>query len=191
MKSIALGVAIMFALPALPATAADVKALTGEGKQVIKAFGGALKAELTAAMKSGGPVKAVAVCNTKAPEIASAVSSDKGWTVARSSHKLRNPDNAPDDFTRQAIEEFLTRQEAGEDPTNMAKAAITEEDGKKTFRMVKAIPTASLCLNCHGNVEVKPETEEVLAKHYPEDQARGFKTGEMRGVFTLQKALDQ
>ncbi|HQF31154.1 MAG TPA: DUF3365 domain-containing protein, partial [Hyphomicrobiales bacterium] len=71
----------------------------------------------------------------------------------------------------------------------MVKAGIVEEDGKKLFRLVKAIPTGEVCLNCHGGAEVKAETAEMLAKYYPEDQARGFTLGQMRGVFTLSREV--
>ncbi len=183
--------AVALAISLTPTMAEDMKALAMEGKGVIKAFGGALKHELVTAMKAGGPKNAVGVCNIKAPEIATKVSADKGWTIARSSHKLRNPDNKADDFTRKTIEEFLDRQEKGEKAADMVKVAIVEEGGKKIFRMVKAIPTGEVCLKCHGGKEVMPETEAVLKEHYPQDKARGFMVGQMRGVFTLQKVLSQ
>ncbi len=182
--------AILFGLLSTPLAAADMEALKGEGKRVIQQFGGALKKELENAMKSGGPQKAIPVCNVEAPEIAAKVSGREGWSVARSSHRLRNPKNAPDDFTRNAIEEFLAREAKGETADKLVKAAIVEEDGKTVFRIVKAIPTADLCLSCHGSDEVKPEVEGLLSKYYPEDQARGFRIGQMRGVFTLSKAVE-
>ncbi len=171
------------------AGAADQPALTAEGKALIQEFGETLKAELMAAMEKGGPVEAIAVCNLRAPEIAASVSSD-GWTVARSSHRLRNSDNAPDAYTAAAIKEFLAREAAGEPAADLVKAEIVEDEGGQVFRMVKAIPTAGLCVSCHGGEEVAPEVQAKLAELYPQDQARGFSEGEMRGVFTLKKPLD-
>ena len=72
----------------------------------------------------------------------------------------------------------------------MARAEIVEEDGHQVFRLVKAIPTGALCLNCHGGDKVQASVVEKLAEHYPGDQARGFAEGQMRGVFTLKKVLD-
>ena len=184
-------IACLAPLAAAPALAgADLSALTEEGKRVMMKFGKTLKGELKKAVKEKGFAHAINVCNVKAPEIAEKISASEGWTVARSSHKLRNPHNAPDAFTKAAIEEFLARQAKGEDPKKMIKTAIVEENGKRVFRLVKAIPTAKLCLNCHGGDNVKPEVEAVLKEHYPEDKARGFKAGEMRGVFTLKKILE-
>lgn len=171
------------------ATAADKAALVEEGKVLMQQFGGALKAELQAAIKERGAPYAIEVCNIRAPEIASTVSRGSGWKVARSSHKLRNPDNVPDTNTAAVIDDFLARQSAGESAETLVRAEIVDEDGGQVFRLVKAIPTGELCLNCHGGAEVEPAVAEQLAKLYPEDRARGFKAGEMRGVFTLVKPL--
>ncbi len=190
-RKIAVIIACISAFAAAPAMAkADMAALAKEGKGVMMKFGKTLKGELQAAVKAKGFGHAVEVCSVKAPEIAEKISASEGWSVARSSHKLRNPHNAPDAFTAAVIKDFLARQARGEDPKAMVKTAIVEEDGKKVFRMVKAIPTGKLCLNCHGGAEVKPGVEAVLKEHYPEDKARGFKIGEMRGVFTLKKVVE-
>ena len=183
----ALGLTI--ALAASPVQAQDMQALALEGKGVMKAFGTALKKELVGAMKSGGPTKAVGVCNVKAPQIADQVSGTSGWSVARSSHKLRNQANMADAFTSAAIDKFLKREAMGETTGKMVETAIVEENGKKVFRMVKAIPTQGVCLACHGT-NIKPDVEAILKKHYPDDQATGFKPGKMRGVFTLKKILN-
>ena len=170
--------------------AADMQALTKEGKSVMQSFGKTLKGALVGAMNKGGPNNALHVCNVQAPQIASSISMKSGWTVARSSHKLRNPANQADDFTRAAIEDFLARQAKGEKPNTMIKTAIVEENGKKVFRMVKAIPTKDVCLKCHGGNTVKPEVLKNIKELYPQDQATGFQPGEMRGVFTLSKKLN-
>ncbi len=189
---IATTVLALASLAALPALAQDQtpdqQQLAAEGKALIQEYAGALKAELMAGVQEGGPANAIAICNTRAPEIAAALSTD-GWTIGRSSHKLRNPANAPDAFTAAAIEDFLAKIADGATPQQLVATGITEENGQRVFHMVKAIPTGKLCLNCHG-ATVAPGVEEKLAELYPEDQARGFEVGDMRGVFTLTKVLD-
>ncbi|MCP3969399.1 MAG: DUF3365 domain-containing protein [Rhodobacteraceae bacterium] len=189
MKTRTIVTGAVLAVLATGVQAADKAALAAEGKALIMEFGGALKAELVAAMQEGGPVNAISVCNERAPEIAGAISGSSAWSVGRSSHKLRNPDNAADAFTAAAIEEFLVRQAAGEKAADLAKVAIVEEDGAQVFRMVKAIPTGEVCLNCHGGDNVTEPVVGKLAELYPADAARGFSAGEMRGVFTLSKVL--
>lgn len=179
---------VVMLLAAHPVKAQDMEALVAEGQARMMTFGEALKAELMAAIEAGGPVNAIAVCNEVAPQIARDLSTD-GWTVARSSHRLRNPENAADEFTARAIAGFLAREAAGEPATDLSTAAIVEDGGTPVFHLVRAIPTAELCVNCHGGDTVKPEVEAKLAELYPEDKARGFSVGEMRGVFTLTKVL--
>lgn len=183
------GAAFALAAPAM-ASDADIDALKAEAAGLMKEFGDTLRGELVAAMQAGGPVNAISVCNEKAPAIAASVSDASGWTVGRSSHLLRNPKNWPDGFTATTIDDFLTREEAGEAVDSLAAAAIVEEDGERVFRMVKAIPTGEPCLACHGGDNVTDEVVAALAEMYPEDTARGFAPGQMRGVFTLSKVLD-
>jgi len=37
---------------------------------------------------------------------------------------------------------------------------------------------------------VKPEVEALITELYPTDKARGYKKGELRGAFSLAKALE-
>lgn len=193
MKRLAMAAALgAMALAAAPAQAADedMTALMGEAGGLIKVFAETLQGELKAGMQAGGPVNAISVCNEKAPEIAINAPSDPSWTIGRSSHKLRNPDNAPDAYLAAVIDEFVAREAAGEAAADLVKAEIVEENGSRVFRMVKAIPTGETCVNCHGGDEVKADVVEKLAELYPNDAARGFQQGQMRGVFTVIKALD-
>lgn len=162
--------------------------MVADARGVVKQFFGSLKGELEQGMKTGGPVTAISVCNVKAPMIAAETGEKTGWQVARTSLKLRNPDNKPDAWELTVLKAFETRKAAGEDVTKMEHSEVVTIDGKKTFRYMKAIPTAELCLNCHGS-EIKPEVARSIDELYPEDQARGYKAGDIRGAFTLQKAL--
>lgn len=70
----------------------------------------------------------------------------------------------------------------------MAFAEVVESDVGKRYRFMKAIPTADLCLACHGE-SINPDLAAAIDKAYPDDKARGFKTGDIRGAFTLSKPL--
>lgn len=167
---------------------ADVNALKAEAVKVVMSFGGPLKQALGGAIKADGPVAAIQVCNVKAPALAKAAADASGWSVGRTSLKLRNADNKADAWELATLKEFDSRRMAGEKPETIAKAEIVEEGGQKTFRFMKAIGTAPLCLTCHGG-EIKPEVTAKLDSLYPHDQARGYTQGEVRGAFTLKKAL--
>jgi hypothetical protein len=170
------------------AKADDAQQYTGEARGIAKQFFGTLKGELQGVMKQGGPVAAIGFCNIRAPQINSQVSYDVGWDVARTSLKPRNPKNAPDAWEMAVLERFEARKAAGEDVKSMEHAEIVESDGQKVFRYMKAIPTAELCLTCHGS-EIPAEVATHLDQLYPKDTARGFKEGDIRGAFTLSKNL--
>lgn len=167
----------------------DMAALKGEAAGIIKAFAGSLQGELKAAMQRGGPVEAIQVCSAKAVPLAEQAAAESGWSVGRTSHKLRNPKNAPDAFEQQVMADFLDRQAKGEKAEDLVAATVVDApDGGKEFRLVKAIPTGEPCLACHGS-SLKPEVAAELDTLYPKDEARGFAAGEMRGVFTLSRKL--
>ncbi len=172
---------------ALPAQAQDMDSLKSEAAKTTAGFGEALKEELVNAMSAQGPVAAIGACNEKAPGIAKAKSQD-GWQVGRTSLKLRNQKNAPDAWEQATLAEFEARKAKGEAPDKLAKAEIVTVNGQKSFRFMKAIPTAPMCLNCHGK-ELKPEVSAKLDALYPNDHARGFADGDLRGAFTLSKKL--
>ena len=163
----------------------DLEARTKASRAVIKAFAGSLQTELKGAMKAGGPVAAIEVCNEKAPAISREHAEREGWSVGRTSLKYRNPNNAPDPWELTVLQSFEDRKAAGEDPATIDHAAYATQDGKRVFRYMKAIPTAEVCLNCHGSGEVKPEVAASLAEFYPDDKARGFSVGDIRGAFTI------
>lgn len=159
-----------------------------EAKGIVGKFFSSLKAELETALNQGGPTNAVRVCKERAPAIAAEYSAETGWDVGRTSLKLRNPSNAPDDWEKQVLLGFEERRAKGEDVETMSFAETTQVNGEKQFRFMKAIPTGGACLLCHG-ADLPPDLVEVLDEAYPEDQARGFSLGDIRGAFTLSKPL--
>jgi hypothetical protein len=171
----------------------DLKKRATESKAVVKQFMGKLKGELGSAMKSGGPTKAIEVCNTVAPTIAKAESDKHGWEVGRTSLKTRNPSNAPDEWETMVLKKFEERAAAGENPAEMAHFEVVEKDGKKAFRFMKAIGMPPLnkapCLKCHGE-NIDPAISAKIDELYPNDQARGYKPGMIRGAFTITQPMD-
>ena len=155
----------------------------------IAAFGGALKAELTSAMQTGGPLNAIEVCHSRAPAIAEAVSLDRGMQLSRVSLRNRNPENEPNEWQAAVLQEFEARLASGESADALAWQEVAETDGRRQFRLMKAIPTAPLCLACHGET-IAPPVAEKIAELYPADKATGFREGDIRGAFVVTKTLD-
>jgi hypothetical protein len=174
--------------PAPPASEPPKPEPPAEAKQaraIVARFAEKLKKELTAGLEKGGP-EAIEICHTRAPEIANELAAD-GWTVGRTSLKLRNPDNAPDAWERRVLEELDAQQKAGADPASLERWQIAETNEGRVFRYMKAIPTAPMCLTCHGHPA--GEIAAALVRLYPKDAARGHLPDDLRGAFTLEKKL--
>lgn len=157
-----------------------------EGRKVAAAFMQELKGELEQAIAAAGPVSGIGVCQSKAPAIAARLSVETGWKVGRTSLRVRNPGNAPDRWEKVILEDFDRRRFQGTAPQELEVLEIVEKDGGKVLRYMKAIPTGEICLLCHGAV-LAPGVVDELSRRYPQDKARGYKPGEIRGAFTLSR----
>lgn len=139
-----------------------------------KALGKQLLGGLTTSIAERGVADSVEFCRGAAPDIASKVSTEYGVQIGRTSHRLRNPANAPPDWAEQAVES----REAG--PHYFAGP-------KGTFGVMMPISTAEMCTDCHGPAEALAEgVPEALAEQYPRDQATGFEAGQLRGWFWVE-----
>lgn len=167
----------------------DVTAEVTASRAAARQFGGTLQDALQQAVQVGGPVNGIAVCHDRAGQIAADLSSKLNMIVGRTSLRLRNPANAPDNWELAVLKQFEARKAQGEPADTLEfSAVIDDEQGQKTFRYMKAIPTAAPCLTCHGEA-INPEVDARLKALYPNDQARGFREGELRGAFTIAKPL--
>ncbi len=185
-RCLALLVATAISLPAVADISAQDQVLVNEAKSLIQTFAGQLKPKLKQSLTEGGPVHAIEVCSKEAPAIAAGISADSGWQVRRVSLKARNAASAtPDDWERQVLEQFDQWQQQGKKPQQLVY--FSRQD--KQFRFMKAQVVAPLCLTCHGT-DINDEVAATLDQHYPEDVARGYSLGQVRGAFSLVKQLD-
>jgi len=193
MKSMSIKVFLVSALSILPCLANAGETVpsqdTLEARSLVKAFGSDLKHVLKTSMKSGGPIKALDECNIQAGPIAKKNSLLSGWDIGRTSLKVRNESNAPDEWEATTLRQFEKRKTAGENLKTMEYAETVKEGDKLVYRYMKAIPTAGLCVSCHGGNISENITKKVKSL-YPNDQATGFMVGDIRGAFTLQKSIN-
>jgi hypothetical protein len=56
-------------------------------------------------------------------------------------------------------------------------------DGRVGY--VEPIYMQSLCLTCHGE-SLATDVADEIKRRYPQDEAIGFKPGELRGIFWLE-----
>jgi hypothetical protein len=135
-------------------------------------LGAALMSGLLSAMTEDGPTGAIAVCSELAPKLtAEASKKSEGARFGRTSHRLRNPKNVPPKWVADLMA-----------PEPRVYLGPNGELG-----VTLPITTKEMCLTCHGPVEaMDPELVEKIARLYPEDQAKEFTEGEVRGQFWVE-----
>jgi hypothetical protein len=142
------------------------------GASLLAPFKAELKSALMAGMEEG-PATAIEVCSQDAPGIAAKLSVD-GVLMGRSSHKLRNPDNAAPEWLAPIIDVYASRE--GE----LEPVVVKLDDGRHGY--AEPIRVQPLCLTCHGKV-VHADVADRIEALYPDDEATGFSEGDFRGVF--------
>jgi hypothetical protein len=167
----------------------EQQVLEQQANQRIADFSQALKGQLQAAIKQGGLINAVSVCKSVAPTIA-AENSKEGWTLTRTSLRVRNSDNTPDEWELSQLQQFELVNASGQQPADkpIVASEFIVNDGNTQFRYMKAIPAQQLCLGCHGS-NIEPEMSALLSKTYPDDKAVNFALGDIRGAFSLKKDI--
>ncbi len=152
-----------------------------QAQEVLRPFKVELKGGLQAGMKKGGPVGAMHACNVLAPEIL-AKHNLKGYTLGRTSNKLRNPLNTPDNWLLPLLDEYknstMEKPRAGK---------VVFETGFKAY--VEPIYIQGICLTCHG-FNIPAMVKDEIKTLYPQDKAIDFKLGEFRGLFWVKAPLN-
>ena len=147
---------------------------TAKAEQAMNELQQALLAKLKTTMESGGPAAAVEVCRTEARAIAETVAKKQGIELGRTSHRVRNPANAPRPWARAIVE--------GSAGVKSAAERIRVVDLGERVGVLRPIGTADMCTRCHGaEGDVRRNLGGALAAAYPQDRATGFSPGDLRG----------
>lgn len=158
-----------------------------KSQSAIKEYATTLKAALQTAMKAGGPMAAIPVCHTEAPKIAQEVSQKYGLEIHRTSLKPRA--TPPQPWEKTVLEQFEAEKKADKPIGQIVWHQTVEADGQKELRLMKAIPTDEVCLTCHGT-NVAPAVLSKIKSLYPNDEATGYKLGDIRGAFSVTASLN-
>ena len=152
--------------------------------------------EVVAMMKSTvaeqGPAGAIPICKEKAPELMRQRAEALGWEMRRVSLKTRNPERGtPDAWEAEHLKAFDARAAAGEQaPALEVGEVVSDADGTRMFRYMRAIPVGEVCLACHGDAaQIDPQLKAQLDASYPQDRATGYSLGQIRGALTVKRPL--
>lgn len=102
--------------------------------------------------------------------------SDHNWTVQQLAEKYRNPNHTLDDEAREFYETFASS------PDTTGLWVRTTRNGAEGWRYARRITVQHSCLACHGPKEQRPD---FVKNGYPDDQAYGFKAGDLRGLYAV------
>lgn len=143
-----------------------------------------LIAQLQTAIAEKGVPEAIDFCNVNALGILQKVGEEYQVTVRRASNRYRNPADRPTTEEEGILEAYEYNAENGvkSDP-NIQKV----ENGEVLLYTKPIVIPNGMCLSCHGEPgkEITAETLEKLEERYPEDQAKGHKIGDLRGMWSL------
>jgi len=159
-------------------------------RAVVNTFKKVLVSELQRHMGAGGPAAAINMCNTRAPAISASLSEAHNWSIGRTSLKIRNSANAPDDWERGVLERFETQKASAAEGETLEYYEVVEQEGKPVYRYMQAIIMRTACLTCHGS-NLDPTVSQMLSDLYPNDLATGYEAGDIRGAFTISQPLEK
>jgi hypothetical protein len=175
--ALAVATGVACAAPLDPAREARVRE---RGAAAVAPLKQRLLAELSSAIAAGGPEHAIDVCKLRAPRLALDASSPD-VRVGRTSHRLRNPKNAPPAWAAPLLAEYVAGRRGGD------SAVVPLARGGAGY--VEPIFAGAMCLTCHGDA-VAPPLAAKLRSLYPEDRAVGFAAGELRGLFWVELSAE-
>ena len=136
----------------------------------------ALVPRLMVALEQGDVASAVEVCRSVAQPVTKQTASSLNIEMGRTSFRLRNPANAPRDWAQPFVWAAQGKK--------MAEVEGLVVDLGKSVGVLKPIPTGKVCVSCHGPREsLAPEVVTAISKAYPDDAAKGFLEGDVRGFF--------
>lgn len=154
-----------------------------QGKMAAEAMQARLFAKLQNAMKEGGIPAAIEYCSLQALPSTDSLASEYGLGIRRTSLRLRNPANKPDELERQLLEAYQYNKE-----NQLPLEENVQRIGETHFLYTQPILIHQpLCLSCHGKAgeEIAAESLQLLDSLYPNDRARGYQMGDFRGIWSI------
>lgn len=169
----------------------DTQPYLQDAQKTAQAFTQQLGGTLKQQIQDHGVVSAISFCKEVAPAIAKQHSTDVK-TVTRVSAKARNRQQGiPDAWETQALANLAQQASTAPADAPLEYSQITTENGVRYYRYAKAIKVQAMCLKCHGQPQdISADVLKALDQHYPNDIARGYKAGDLRGAVSIQYKLN-
>ncbi len=153
-----------------------------KGKEIAQATFKRMAREVEKNMKEGGVSQAAPFCNAHADNLTTEMEEKFNVAIKRTSLKLRNEDNAPNDTEKTMLEQFESMLADGKE-----LSPIVELDAAGLPHFYAPIKLKDKCVACHGVIgeTMKQKTDSIIKVLYPNDRAIGFKEGDLRGMWSI------
>ncbi|MCW5555460.1 MAG: DUF3365 domain-containing protein [Verrucomicrobiae bacterium] len=154
------------------------------GKAVAAETFALLSANLQSAIQSGGVSNALPFCSLAASPLTASMAEKHGVTLKRVTHKPRNPTAKADAEELAVLQAFEAALITTTNPP--APFATNLVSGQATF-FAPIVINNELCLKCHGEPgrDISIADLAIIRQHYPQDQATGFRFGQLRGAWRI------
>lgn len=114
------------------------------------------------------------ICGPEAKAIAMKVAGEKGVKIGRTSFRLRNKANVPPAWAEAYVADKVEE-----------KIYVQNADGR--IAALFPLRMQSNCETCHGDPATMDEAvKDLLAEHYPDDEATGFSSPGLRGYLWVE-----
>ncbi len=145
-------------------------------------------AELTRTIQDAihdeGLAGAVGVCRQAVPELEARYSLPPGIKVRLVALQCCDADNRPDAWEKKGLEDFLERRRQGAILAGLEYHKPVAGQGQTVFRYLRALPTGSLCLQCHGE-RLSPKVKKAMRSNCSGSGSGAFRLAELRGALSI------
>ena len=176
------------AAPPPPLTPAQQAAAIARGKAIAAETFSVLSSNLQSALASGGVSNALPFCSLAASPLTASVATRHSVTLRRITHQPRHPAARASASEVAVLDGFRAALTPGGSPPPPLATNLVA--GQATF-FAPIVISNPLCLNCHGEPgkDISEASLALIRQHYPQDEATGFKLGDLRGAWRIDFSL--
>lgn len=156
-----------------------------EAKELASRLKTSLIKNLSEEIKKNGVEAAIPFCHENVKPIVKEAAKDylSKYEFGRSSHKIRNTANGPQEWMKPHIESFIGTSFDKTKVTTYGKTGKLP-NGKKFY--IEPLFVQAQCLACHGE-NVAQNVSNKINELYPTDKAKGFMINEFRGILWVKE----
>lgn len=174
--------------PSSDVPAEERAAVAARGRAIAAETFELLRGNLQTAIQSGGISNALPFCSIAASPLTAGMAAKHGVSLRRVTHKARNPAAAADAAELAILRAFeQALLEPGITASNPPPPLVTNFTAQALSFFAPILVANELCLKCHGEPgqDIRAEDVAVIRRLYPQDQATGFRMGQLRGAWRI------